>query len=432
MLADDNASTSVRQIRAICILLLMLALAFAPGALPVVAQDSGVYVVAPGDTLGAIATRFGISLDALVAANGIADPNRLVVGQQLLIPGAAGDLPAATAGVAIEGIETEFVQALPGESVVALAARYGQNAALVAELNGLAESTRFFPGQPVKVPAAATTSPSIFLGPVTGVEISSTITQGRTGRLAVTTRRPLVLNGAWLGQPLVFTSAAPDGLRQVALLPVPALQEAGVYDVGLSFTTARGAPVTRTWPAAVDDGGYEFQQIVVSDEKASQMTQEAIRAERDKVVGIWSQINPELYWQGPFLRPIDAQYATTSGFGTRRNYSVSDIGAFHAGQDFGAPEGALVTSPAGGVVVMAEPMTVRGNAVMIDHGRGIFTGYWHFSEIKVAPGQAVSAGDLIGLVGNTGLSTGAHLHWELRINGIAVDPMQFLEEALFP
>jgi murein DD-endopeptidase MepM/ murein hydrolase activator NlpD len=432
MRADDNQSAPIRPIRVLRVLFLILALALAPGALPVVAQDSGVYVVAPGDTLGAIAARFGISLDALVAANGIADPNRLVAGQQLLIPGAAGNLPAATAGVAIEGIETGIVQALPGESVVTLAARYGQDAALVAGLNGLAESTRFFPGQPVKLPAASTTSQPIFLGPVTGVEISSTITQGRTGRLAVTTSRPLALNGTWLGQPLVFTSAAPDGLRQVALLPVPALQEAGTYAVDLSFTTARGVPVTRTWPAAVDDGGYEFQQIVVSDEKASQMTQGAILAERDKVVGLWSQINPELYWQGPFLRPIDAQYATTSGFGTRRDYSVSDIGTFHAGQDFGAPEGALVTAPASGVVVMAEPMTVRGNAVIIDHGRGIFTGYWHFSEMKVAPGQAVGPGDVIGLVGNTGLSTGAHLHWELRVNGIAVDPMQFLDEALFP
>ena len=76
-------------------------------------------------------------------------------------------------------------------------------------------------------------------------------------------------------------------------------------------------------------------------------------------------------------------------------------------------------------------LPVRGNAVVLDHGMGVYTGYWHLSQLSVAPGQEVSQGDVIGLVGNTGRSTGAHLHWELRIDGIAVDPLQFLEEPLF-
>jgi murein DD-endopeptidase MepM/ murein hydrolase activator NlpD len=181
----------------------------------------------------------------------------------------------------------------------------------------------------------------------------------------------------------------------------------------------------------VEDGGYESQQIVVSDDVAAAMTAEAIAAERDRIVNAWSQISPTLLWSGPFLRPIDPQYLTTSPFGTRRDYSVADIGNFHAGQDFGAPEGVLITAPADGVVVLAEPMTVRGNAVLIDHGRGIFTGFWHMSEIRVTVGQPVAAGEIIGVVGNTGLSTGAHLHWEMRIYGVAVDPMQFLEEAVW-
>jgi murein DD-endopeptidase MepM/ murein hydrolase activator NlpD len=71
---------------------------------------------------------------------------------------------------------------------------------------------------------------------------------------------------------------------------------------------------------------------------------------------------------------------------------------------------------------------VRGNAILIDHGGGVFTGYWHLSELAASEGQVVEVGDLLGLVGTTGLSTGAHLHWELRIYGIAVDPMQFLNE----
>ena len=82
--------------------------------------------------------------------------------------------------------------------------------------------------------------------------------------------------------------------------------------------------------------------------------------------------------------------------------------------------------------MLAEPLQVRGNAVIIDHGRGVFTGYWHLSEIYVTVGQQVVPGQMIGLVGTTGLSTGAHLHWEFRIYGIAVDPLQFLDEPLIP
>ena len=83
-------------------------------------------------------------------------------------------------------------------------------------------------------------------------------------------------------------------------------------------------------------------------------------------------------------------------------------------------------------MLLAEPLAVRGNAVILDHGRGVFSGYWHLSEMKVSVEMEVAAGDVLGLVGNTGLSTGAHLHWELRIGGVAVDPMQFLEEDPFP
>jgi hypothetical protein len=303
---------------------------------------------------------------------------------------------------------------------------------MIAGLNGMDADARLFPGQPVDLPAeAAPAQPPAYFGAITNVELTPSIVQGRTGHVYVDSLRPIVLGGVWLGQPIVFTPLDAEGLRQFALLPVGALQEVGAYDLVLGYTTGRGAPVSRTWSVAVEDGGYASQQIVVSDDKAAAMTPEAIAAERDKVVGVWSQISPSLLWSGPFLRPIDPQYLTTSEFGTRRDYSVADIGNFHAGQDFGAPEGVLVTAPADGVVVLAEPLTVRGNAVIIDHGRGIFTGFWHLSEIRASVGQPVAAGEIVGIVGNTGLSTGAHLHWEMRVYGVAVDPMQFLEEAVY-
>jgi murein DD-endopeptidase MepM/ murein hydrolase activator NlpD len=400
---------------------------------PAIAQDAGTYTVASGDTLGAIASRFGVTVDDIVAFNGIVDPNVLSVGQVISIPNGPGvAVAAAGAGAAVYSGPTGSVLARPGDSIARLATRFSQDPSVIALLNGVDPATRLFPGQPVNLPAeAAPAQTPLYFGAITGVKTTPSILQGRTGHVYLETARPLAVNGTWMGQPVVFSPIHPDGLRQFALLPVDALQDVGTYDLVLSYTTGRGVQVSRTWQITVEDGGYESQQIVVSDDKAAQMTPDAINAERDKVVGIWSQVSPILLWQGTFVRPIDPQYSTTSAFGTRRDYSVADIGNFHAGQDFGAPEGVLVTAPAAATVVMAEPVTVRGNAVILDHGRGIFTGYWHMSEIKVEVGQQVTAGDVLGIVGNTGLSTGAHLHWEMRVDGVAVDPMQFLDEPVY-
>jgi murein DD-endopeptidase MepM/ murein hydrolase activator NlpD len=76
---------------------------------------------------------------------------------------------------------------------------------------------------------------------------------------------------------------------------------------------------------------------------------------------------------------------------------------------------------------MAEPLSVRGNAVLLDHGWGVLTGYWHLSAIEVALGQEVEQGELIARIGSTGLSTGAHLHWEMWVSGTNVNPLQWLE-----
>jgi murein DD-endopeptidase MepM/ murein hydrolase activator NlpD len=76
---------------------------------------------------------------------------------------------------------------------------------------------------------------------------------------------------------------------------------------------------------------------------------------------------------------------------------------------------------------MAEQLTLRGNAVVLDHGWGVLTGYWHLSAIEVQVGQKVAQGDLIARIGSTGLSTGAHLHWEMWVGGVNVNPLQWLE-----
>ncbi|MEZ4734001.1 MAG: peptidoglycan DD-metalloendopeptidase family protein [Caldilineaceae bacterium] len=379
----------------------------------------GSYTVQSGDTLFLIAQRFGVPLETLVAVNGIQDPSLIQVGQVLLIPGAEG----TTATVA-----TTATQAQPGDTLSVVAQRYALAPDLLTTLNGMSLTTRLFPGQPILLPRTAAVEHELHFGAVQRITTPETLVQGRTGRLDVRTLRPLTLAATWNDRPLVFTQALTDSLQQFALLPVHALQEPAPYTLTITYTATNGLPLVYQQPLAVVAGNYASQEIALADDKGDLLEPTTVEAELAKVSVFWSQVSPTLWWTGAFARPIGVEYATTSPFGTRRNYSGGAYASagYHAGQDFGAPAGVPILAPAAGMVVLAEPLHVRGNAVLIDHGRGIFTGYWHLSEIKVTPGQLVNAGDVVGLVGTTGLSTGAHLHWELRIYGIAVDPMQFL------
>jgi murein DD-endopeptidase MepM/ murein hydrolase activator NlpD len=144
-------------------------------------------------------------------------------------------------------------------------------------------------------------------------------------------------------------------------------------------------------------------------------------------------------WDGLFSMPspLDQEYCVetnecwTSRYGNRRSYNGSAYSFFHTGLDFAGGTGTEIYAPAAGKVVFAGPLTVRGNAVMIDHGWGIHTGYMHMSEVRVQVGDVVQPGQVIGLVGGTGRVEGPHLHWEVWAGGVQVDPLEWLAQA-FP
>ena len=99
----------------------------------------------------------------------------------------------------------------------------------------------------------------------------------------------------------------------------------------------------------------------------------------------------------------------------------------HTGVDVACHEADKVRAPNNGVVVLVENMFFSGNSVFLDHGQGIYTMFFHLSKVLVAPGQQVKKGDVIGLVGSTGRSTGPHLHWGVRIQGARVDPLELIK-----
>ena len=131
-------------------------------------------------------------------------------------------------------------------------------------------------------------------------------------------------------------------------------------------------------------------------------------------------------WTQAFIRP--AAGPVTGVFGSLRILS-GEPQAPHSGLDIGAVEGAPVVAPAAGAVRLAEgPFTLEGNVVLLDHGFGLVSAFLHLSEIKVAAGQRLAKGDLIGLVGATGRATAAHLHWGLTWMKTRVDPAQLVPD----
>ncbi len=114
-------------------------------------------------------------------------------------------------------------------------------------------------------------------------------------------------------------------------------------------------------------------------------------------------------------------------FGVKRIYNQGVKSWYHGGLDIAAPGGTPIAAPREGTVILTEPFEAHGNTVMIDHGYGVVSTYLHMKQIYVTPGQELAAGDIIGEVGTTGASTGNHVHFQINVNGIKVDPVDFLE-----
>jgi murein DD-endopeptidase MepM/ murein hydrolase activator NlpD len=130
------------------------------------------------------------------------------------------------------------------------------------------------------------------------------------------------------------------------------------------------------------------------------------------------------FWGEKFIYPVKDPFVTDT-YGYSRgtgNYTIT-----HKGVDFRAKEGTEVYAMNRGVVRLAKEMTVYGNTVVVDHGFGLLTYYMHLSKLLVNEGQLVLPGQIIGLSGATGFSTGPHLHISVKIDGISIDPIKFLE-----
>jgi murein DD-endopeptidase MepM/ murein hydrolase activator NlpD len=244
----------------------------------------------------------------------------------------------------------------------------------------------------------------------------------------VTLDRAARVSGDFDGQALTFLYDSPT--EAWALVGVPPWNETGERPLLVEAVAPEGQSTRVSRGIQVVERLFEVQAIEVPPEQAFILSTGLRPAEDAYLAPVLREVSPEPLWEGPF--GIPAEGIRTSPYGAQRSYNGGAITSYHGGLDFAAPEGTGIFAPAAGVVVLVEPLYVRGNLVVLDHGAGVHTLYYHLSQANVVAGQRVARGELVGLMGSTGLSTGSHLHWEVRIGEVFVDPDEWLARDFRP
>ena len=177
----------------------------------------------------------------------------------------------------------------------------------------------------------------------------------------------------------------------------------------------------------VVDGKYAKEEIVVSDKKVNPKSKEVlarISKEYAQAMKIYSTVTPKSYITKPFIVPLHSKI--TSAFGKARVYNGL-LKGYHSGTDFRAPMGTPIIAANDGRVALVEKRFYSGGTVLLDHGEGIYTCYFHMSAFKVKEGEIVKRGEVLGLSGKSGRVTGPHLHFSARINTVQIDPLQLIK-----
>ncbi len=383
---------------------------------PTPAAGYTIYVVQAGDTLYSIALQFSTTPDALQQVNHLANPDSLTPGQKLQVP----IKTAAATPTRPPNVQTYTVKA--GDTLAAIASSFGLTVADLASANDIQDVDTLSVGQELTIPKTGAVSGKPNTMPDGIALIPSTVRQGDTLEFKITAKDAVTATGTFAGGSLEFMSQ--DGTLY-ALAGISRCANATTYPASITATDANGQTTPLKFSVRVNATNYPVQDITLTPQMASLLDPAIERAENAHVADTVAPFTPSPMWSGPFLSPLKVQDPTISAyFGTRRSYNGGPVGQCgHEGQDFAVDGGTPVYAPAGGIVVLAEPLQVRGNVVFINHGLAVYSGFYHLSEIDVKNGQRVKAGDLIAKVGTTGFSTGDHLHWSLWVDGVYVDPI---------
>lgn len=388
------------------------------------------YTVQPADNLQAISAAFGVDVDTLVRLNSLENPNALYVGQVLILREGA---PTSSTGVNTSAQPTPVGIAVThriqsGETLFRIAQRYGVSMESIQAANGITDPSRILAGQELTIPNAQVSSPSALPANIASLDVTPlSWTEGKTGRLRLTTTNPASVSISVLDQ--TFDLAALDnGQSHIGFVAIPLGITAGIYPLTITVSDASGVN-TIVFNVQVNAGRYGAQYVTLPADKQNLLAPAVEQNETDMLRRITTPYTAERFFNGPMSLPAAA--AMYSAYGAKRAYNGGALDRYHTGADFAGAPGTPVLAAAGGRVVLADTLNIRGNTIVIDHGWGIYTLYAHLNERYASIGTFVQAGQTIGTIGATGRATGAHLHWEVWVRGTVVDPMQWVAQA-FP
>lgn len=210
-----------------------------------------------------------------------------------------------------------------------------------------------------------------------------------------------------------------------ALIPVSYYEKKKSLKIIISYIHNK-KKIFKAVKLSIVDGKYKSETIQVSKKKVkpkNKAVQKRTQKEYDEAMKIYNTISSYSHWSKPFIQPMKSKI--TSAFGTKRIYNGL-LKSYHSGTDYKAKVGEPIVAVNDGIVKLASNRFYAGNSVVIDHGQGIYTCYFHLSKIAVKVGEKVKQNQRLGLSGSTGRVTGPHLHFSARVHGIQVDPLQLI------
>ncbi len=435
--------------------------------------DEPYYIIQEGDSLWEIAARFGITVEALQQANNISDAGQVVIGARLILPGLEG----------VSG-QLDTITVTYGETLRSLGRRYGLSEVTLARLNHFVSPAELYAGATLIVPMAENQDSSIAGrdGLTTGQSLLELAVLRDEDPWEVALNNHLF--GTWAGlpgdvlrmagnsqsdvpggitetisrvevEPLVMIQGgttvvkvyAPSGTTMsgslgdrtlnffpqdygyVALQGIHAMTPPGLYALMLKGELPNGQHFAFSQDVLVQDTNFPYDPSLQVDPITVDPAVTGPESELWASLGV--PVTPEKMWNGLFASPVPPEFSECwpSLFGNRRSYNGSAYDYFHSGLDFCGQIGTELYASAPGKVVYTGELTVRGGVVVIDHGWGVYTAYDHLSKIIVQPSDMVQPGQLIGLGGDTGRTTGPHLHWEVWVGGVQVNPADWLEKS---
>ncbi|MCP4418921.1 MAG: M23 family metallopeptidase, partial [Chloroflexi bacterium] len=358
---------------------------------------------------------FNTTPTAILQANQMINPTQAAAaGQTISVVSRTGSaLPQTVSG-------TPHV-VVPGETVPMIAARYNISPAILADANDLPYPAYVFAGQRLRVPSE---TPYQFLsGEWKVVDLRPfPIQPGNTISIYVENLLEGRPSGRFGDQSLHFF---PHENGYAALIGIDAFTEPGLFTLHLEGSGSQPwRPFQQT--VQIQAGNYSLEQITVPESQSS-LLEPAVRQNEDAFLDtIYSKISETRQWDMVFTMPVTGTIVTAQ-YGNPRSYNGGPIEIYHTGIDFAGAVGTPILAPANATVVFNDLLQLRGSTVILDHGQGVLSAYFHLSEAFVAVGEQVTAGQTIAAGGSTGLSTGPHLHWDLRVHAVPVDGLQWLE-----